>query len=152
MKKLAFLVMICSFAVSLGCGGSGEEGPEILPVTGVITLDSEPLADADVTFFPVGETLGIGGFGRTDSEGKFELQYNRGGMGAPAGEYRVQVSQRVMPDGSPVPADDDTPPIESPAVEKLPRKYSDPDNSQLKATVTESETPIKFELESKKSR
>ncbi len=146
MKYLAY--MTC-FAVMLGCGGSGEEGPAILPVTGIITLDSEPLANADVKFFPTGETLGIGGFGRTDSEGKFELQYNRGGMGAPAGEYRVQVSQRVMPDGSPVPADDDTPPIESPAVEKLPWKYSHPDNTQLKATVTESEAPITLQLESK---
>ncbi|WP_166830743.1 DUF4198 domain-containing protein [Thalassoroseus pseudoceratinae] len=149
MKPVSWLVLFSGLALTLGCGGSGDEGPEVLPVTGIVTLNSEPLADADIKLFPIGDTPGVGGFARTDAEGKFELQYNRGGQGAPAGEYRVQVSRRMMPDGSPVPADDDTPPIESPATETLPRMYSDPNNSQLTTTVTESETPITLELTTK---
>ncbi len=147
MKYLVSLT-ICTVWL-LGCGSS-DEGPEVFPVTGTVTLNSEPLADADVTFYPTGDTLGAGGFGRTDAEGKFELQYNRGGMGAPAGVYRVQVSRRLMPDGSPVPADDDTPPIESPATETLPWIFSDPDNSRLKATVTSTATPIALDLTTKR--
>lgn len=70
----------------------------------------------------------------------------------PAGSYRVAVSYRLMPDGSPVPEGegDTTPPIESPASESLPLKYSDYDKSELKATVSPGE-PIELKLTTKKS-
>ena len=131
----------------LGCGKGGEPRPELAPVTGTVLLDAKPLANADVDFSPIGSTAGVGGQTRTNESGKFIVTYGHGGNGLPVGEYRVTISRRLMPDGSPVPPDDETPPIESPASESLPEKYHT--NSELTEKVTkEGPNDFTFELKS----
>lgn len=143
---LGAMLLMCSFCV--GCG-SKPEGPELGPVTGVVLLNEEPLENADLFFMPIESTPGVGGQGRSKEGGKFEVVYFRGGEGLPAGTYRVAVSYRLMPDGTPVPEGDDTPPIESPATESLPAKYSSKDNSELQVKV-EPGQPIELKLTGKK--
>ncbi len=141
--------IFCVFACVLsGCGSGAPDGPELIPVQGTVLLDGEPLAAATVVFMPVESTPGNGGFGRTDDEGRFTVTYSSGYEGIPAGAYRVSISRRLMPDGSPVAADDETPPIESPATESLPKPYSDPEDSQLTATIGAEQMPIEFKLSS----
>ncbi len=75
-----------------GCGG----GEHYVPVQGVVTLNGEPLADAKITFEPVGGpggvALGTPSFGRTDNEGKFVLQCpTSNASGAVVGEHRVRI-------------------------------------------------------------
>jgi hypothetical protein len=127
------------FVLLAGCGGSdAPEGPSLSEVTGKVLLGDEPLVAADLTFVPTGTTEGIGGSVRTDESGAFqEVLYARGGTGLPAGTYKVTVSKRLMPDGSPVAADDETPAIESPAQETLPPYYSNPERSKLEVVVEE---------------
>lgn len=141
-RCLVMLVAIIS--LSWGCG-SEDPGPEIQPVNGTVYLGDKPLANADLTFRPSGATPGIGGQSRTDENGKFEVVYGRGGEGLPEGEYQVAVSVRVMPDGSPAPVDENVDPIESPARETLPRKFSDIEQSQLKVSVKHGQ-PIELKL------
>ena len=134
-------IMVCVFLlmVSLlpGCGGSDvSEGPSLADVKGKVLFGNEPLASADLTFFPTGTTEGIGGTVRTDESGAFQgVIYARGGEGLPAGTYKVAVSKRVMPDGSPVPPNDETPAIESPAQETMPPRYLSPEWSPLEVVV-----------------
>ncbi|MCA9015424.1 MAG: carboxypeptidase regulatory-like domain-containing protein [Planctomycetaceae bacterium] len=133
---------------STGCA-SKDPGPELTPVTGVVLLNDEPLVNADLIFIPLEGTPGVGGQARTKAAGEFKIIYSHGGEGLPVGTYRVAVSYRLMPDGSPVPEGDTTPPIESPARETLPRKYADSDQSELKATVAPGK-PIELKLTAKK--
>lgn len=137
-----FAALVC--LAICGCGGE-EPGPVLEPVKGTVYLNDQPLANADVTFSPLGETPGIGGQARTNSEGQFQVNYGRGGEGLPAGEYQVAVSVRVMPDGSPAPPEENVDPIESQGRETLPPKYSNVEQSELKVTL-EPGKPVELRL------
>lgn len=134
----------------MGCTRGGTDGPKQVPVSGTVTLDGKPLANAMITFAPAGKTRGAGASGRTDKDGRYQLTYLRGKMGTPAGQYRVAISKRVMPDGKDVPENDKTPPIESPARETLPPIYSSEQDSTLSATVPEAGGKLDFALKSKR--
>jgi hypothetical protein len=138
---------IAAFAVLAlaGCGPSA--GPPLAPVSGTVTLDGKPLSGAVVSFIPTGDTPGGGGDGRTGPDGKYTLRSRHGG-GVAAGEYRVVVSKRVMPNGSDVPPDDPTPPSESPAREILPY-YSDRSSPVLTATVPTAGATVDLPLQSR---
>lgn len=149
MQTRATILLAAITGATIGLAGCGEEdGPTLVTAKGTVTLDGKPLADADITLVPTGETGGLGGEGRSNANGEFTIASKRGGELISPGEYRAVVSKRLMPDGSPVPADDDTPPIESPARESLPARFSSEEASKLTANVA-ADQPIKLELKSK---
>ena len=85
--------------------GCSKTDPSLVAVTGTVTINDQPLANATVTFIPKDGTPGFGGVGKTDAAGKSKLFGNRDDApGILPGEYRVVVSKRLMPDGSEVPA------------------------------------------------
>ena len=132
-------------AVCAGCGGRANL-PDTVPVSGKVTLNGRPLSGASVTFVPTGATRGDGGFGMTDQDGRYKLRYLRGAAGVPVGQYRVVISKRLMPDGSDAVEGRDVAPIESPAHEVLPPKYSNEEHSTLSATVPAGGRTIDFSL------
>src|SRR5438105_3351286 len=67
----------------------------VVPVSGTVTLDDKPLTDGLVTFYPVGDTGGLGGFGTTGPDGKYKITPSRGSGGLLPGDYRVSVSRRL---------------------------------------------------------
>jgi len=147
-RRLA-LAVLCPVALAWGCGKPVD--PSLVPVSGTVTVDGQPLANATVTFIPKDGTPGFGGTGKTDVTGKYTLAGSRDNVpGIPPGEYRVAISKRLMPDGSEVPANDNTPPMMSPARESLPVGYSNPATTQLTATVKAGGGPIDFALKDKK--
>src|ERR1700730_12691428 len=78
----------------LGCG---EAAPKIVPVSGVVTLNGKPLANATVTFAPIakeGESnaAGDGSIGKTHANGEYPLPTSRGGAGALVAKHRVRVT------------------------------------------------------------
>jgi hypothetical protein len=123
-----------------GCG----DGPYLVPVSGTVTLDGAPLADAGVMFSPV--EPGPSASGTTDAQGKFELM-TINDMGAVIGEHQVAVTKRryvgVKPGEEPAPG--------GLRVEWLaPRKYANPETSGFTAEVTEDgENHFEFGLTSK---
>lgn len=70
---------------------SCSKNPATGKVSGVITLNGKPLADAQVVFHSADEKI-ISPLGGTDSEGKYELFYTDGKSGALPGKYSVTVS------------------------------------------------------------
>ena len=82
---ILFTVMLTSLS---GCGGS-DSGPDIdmIPVSGSVAMDGQPLVGAMVEFHPTGGTKGNGGFGLTDEAGKFTLTDFHSNPGCPPGEY-----------------------------------------------------------------
>lgn len=133
-----------------GCGG-GSSGPTVpmVPVTGTVRLDSEPLVGAVVMFHPIGTTKGNGGFAITDDEGKFSLTDHNMRPGCPPGEYGVTFSKITQPDGSPIPPGAQR--GEVGMVEQIPAVYSEfkPHTIIQGATVKTTETSLDFRLDSK---
>src|SRR5690606_27047316 len=94
----------------VGCGGT--DGPPLGSVSGRVTLDGQPLANAVVQFQPTGAD-GTYSAGRTDEDGYYQLRYTRDRYGALIGSHRVSVST-AAPDaedeqGNPRPAPERVP-------------------------------------------
>ena len=147
--------MPCSFRASCACVlllglavgcQPGSQGPDTLPVTGLVTQGGTPIEGATVLFHPVNKGQGIKtSYAETDSTGKFELQSNVSGTaykpGAQAGEYLVSVEKQ---DRSQVYK------TMSPPKDLLPAKYKDPATSGFTATVAaDGGNHFEFELEDK---
>lgn len=83
------------FAV-LGCGGG--DSFELAPVSGKITLDGKPVAEATIAFQPVteGRTVnpGPGSVSTTDANGSYRLLTVQGDTGAVIGKHRVRITTR----------------------------------------------------------
>ena len=75
----------------VGCSGAPDDGPDLVPVTGKVLLDGEPLEGAPVTFSP--ESGNRGAAGSTNAQGIFELGY-AGKPGSPLGKQKVSISTR----------------------------------------------------------
>ena len=145
-----WFVMAVAALVAAGCGGRKSNMPPLMPVEGLVTLDGTPLAAASVQFHPVGDTRGRGAAANTDAEGRYSLIAPDGGKGAPVGEYKVVIGKLVMPDGSLFSAAEGLAPMDSPAREAVPVRYSDYERSVLTAKVPEGGGSIEFPLSSKR--
>jgi len=124
--------------VIAGCGG---DDLRLAPVTGVVTLDDEPVAGAAVLFMPVDG--GPVATASTDENGRFTLSTtNR--VGAVIGEHRVSVNKSEihgLVDGMPGP--------DGIRIEWIvPEKYSRVETSGLVKTVNKGQNEIPLHLKS----
>lgn len=119
-----------------GCGGNGDG---LAPVSGTVTLDGVPLADAEVIFRPVN---GRPSFGKTDATGNYQLRYSAEKMGALLGSHSVTIST-----AGDQPDDEDAPT----GKEKVPAEYNS--RTTLSAQVTAGmKDPINFDLKTARGR
>jgi len=119
--------------LAAGCGG----GPERHPVGGTVTLDGDPLPEANVTFIAEKEG-GPWGAGRTDAQGNYTIRAGED-EGLQVGKYKVRVS--TYQDGNPQP----DPPIPS-VPERVPVEYNR--HTTLEREVKPGENVFPLELES----
>jgi hypothetical protein len=81
--RLSLCVVVA--ATALSAAGCGKSNPgKGVPVSGIVTVDGKPLADADVHF--MNDTFI--GYGRTNAEGKYRLV-----QGAAPGTNKVAISK-----------------------------------------------------------
>lgn len=133
----------------LGCGRGGAQRPPTHAVSGVVTLGGKPLADAVVTFRPLGGQQPANG--TTDAAGTYSLTTFSAGDGAMAGDYAVAIMKYEAPAPVAASADEDSyvPPTgQLPAPKNvLDKKYADTKSSGLTATVAAGPgNTIDFEL------
>jgi len=83
-----FLLNLLAITFFMGCTFASDD-PELGLVEGTITLDGEPLANANVVFNPL---RGKQSTGKTDSEGHYSLTYLRDTKGAVVGKHIVRIS------------------------------------------------------------
>ena len=85
-----YLVLLLAF---VGCS---KPPYELAPVSGVVTLDGQPLTEAVVSFAPIGgrETtiVGPGSTARTAEAGRYILRTFKEEKGAVVGTHKVRVS------------------------------------------------------------
>lgn len=142
--------MFLLFAVStLICLGCSDRPYEVAPVSGVVTLDNEPLQEAIVNTQPLGSSEssnpGPGSFAKTNEKGEFTLELvSPAEPGAVVGQHRVVI--RIPEELS---ASDDLNPRARPKVQ-LPTKALD---GTLRMEVPpEGRTDANFELQSRKRK
>jgi hypothetical protein len=82
----------------LGCG---KKGLKVAPVSGRVTLDNKPLANADVTFIPAEpgpkSSANLEASARTDEQGRYSLkmvQDRRDGAAVGANKVRISLIER----------------------------------------------------------
>ena len=89
---ICWLLSIACFLFVSGCS---QSGPPLGKVTGTVTLDGKPVAGALVTFNSKSPN-GSSSFGKTDSNGKYRLEFTTSRFGAMLGAHEVEiVTKRV---------------------------------------------------------
>jgi hypothetical protein len=124
-SRLLFLV--CALLLAAGCNSKAK----FAPVSGKVTLDGKPLANATVSFQPIAEEesaiAGVGSTGKTNENGEFALTAATGEKGAVVGKHRVVITKVEEQGGT----GDERPPRGGwPQKDKIPSKY----NSESKET------------------
>ena len=129
------LFVLCVFVLpTTGCGDAGPEIPPLGSVTGVVTLDGQPLPEVMVMFQP--KAGGRSSMGKTDATGNYILNFNSETPGAIIGDHAVSIRT----------------PMETPnpgQKEAIPSVYNT--KTLLLEKVSDGENTIDFDLKSKPS-
>ena len=142
---------VLSFAIASGCDSKPKANYSklgLVTVSGRVTLDGQPLAQAVVTFDDVQD--GTFSFGQTNSSGNYKLRLDSDMMGVRPGRkiVRISTSRKILglnsfesggESGSDEPAEKS-----EPAKELVPIRYNK--KSELAADVSASNQTFNFEL------
>jgi hypothetical protein len=150
MKASACSLVIgtaCALIWCAGCGGGTPSDREpTVRVSGTVTYNGQPVADASVALMPDNAPgslpgQGKGAFGRTDSDGRFQLMTYEASDGAIPGSYKVTVRKYEGQAIGVEPSEEDyqeTPEGQEPPPQSLlPEKYSNVRTTPLEASITE---------------
>jgi len=133
-----------AIALAAGCGGK-----RFAPVSGTVTMDGKPCANATVTFSPAragkGVEAGDSSVGKTNEKGEYTLRAAKGQNGAQVGKHRVSVTRVNQQAGD----SDARPPRGGwPVGDQIPKRYNE--NSELTFDVPSGGTDkANFELKSR---
>jgi hypothetical protein len=144
MRNLFYFLTIFTTVFLIGCGGGGLATNK---VTGTVTVDGEPLANASITFTPKTQGVGHPGYGTTDEKGVYLLQTSQGQAeaGTTPGDYLVAIRKSEVDPDAPPPAPGYPPVTRS----VIPVRYAQTSTSGLVATVENKRSnEINFELTS----
>ena len=135
-------------AAATGCGPQG-----LVPVKGVVRLDGLPVPEAVVNFHPVEVAKGNGGFGLADTAGNFSAKIRQGAWGLYPGAYKVTLSRKLLPEGTP--KKPKTPEeceawerAYKAAPETFPSSYTDPATTPLTAAIDGRQGPLELSVTS----
>jgi hypothetical protein len=116
--------------------GCFRRGPELAPVAGTVTLDGEPLANAQVQFQPTSH--GPYSVATTNSLGQYVLEYTKDRPGAALGTHVVRITTQTTT------VDESGVEIQVP--QRVPARYND--RSELLREVKPGENEFNFALTS----
>jgi hypothetical protein len=139
------MALLTATILAAGCGEGGL--PARAPVSGRVTFQGQPLANAQVTFTPIGEEAARPATGRTDDQGRYVLGTYTVDDGAMLGQHRVSVIARG-PDRPPKPGEfgSGMPGEQMPGDSLIPVKFFSPDSSGLTKEVVNGANKIDLPL------
>ena len=129
-SRFAIGAVFSLMIMMVGCGGPPAD---MGFVTGVVTLDGDPVGNASIVFYPAGARSSSG---FTDAAGNYELAQTRDRKGAAIGTHKITITQ----DASDL--------EENVKRVKLPGKYGDQKKTDLTKTVEGGSNVIDLELKS----
>mgnify|MGYP004445927293 CR=1 FL=1 len=146
LRKIALLAL-CALVLTVipacGKGAIKTEG-----VTGKVTFNGAPLADATVFFIPVGE--GNQSYGKTDANGVYKLQTLLGAAdaGTTPGKYQVRFEAvENVPTGKMLTDSTTGEEYERVDVQSvIPRQYTDEKTSGFEVEVVKGSNTFDFDL------
>lgn len=102
VKRLFFGFAASIVMLLVAAVGCGDSGMTLVPLTGTLTLDGEPLPFKSVTLLPIDGTPGHGAGGYSDGQGNYTLRAIVPGAvkdypGCPPGRYQVVVTEPQVP-------------------------------------------------------
>lgn len=107
---IALSVLVSFFLVSFLPGCGNDYGIDLIPVTGTVSLDGQPLETGKVEFRPSekdrSKMAPRGSTGFTNDSGKYEL-YFLNAKGCPVGDYEVVISSAAK-NGRPLKLDQES--------------------------------------------
>jgi len=137
-----YAVSLIAFA-QFGCAGGHVGAPPTVPVSGMVTYNGEPVADATVSFHPQGDHRSA--YAKTDAAGAYRLTTVHEHDGAMLGEYQVTVS-KIIDENAVAPTNDIAAVRPTPKyTSMIPEKYGKPTTSGLSASV-EKGSPNQFDF------
>jgi hypothetical protein len=114
---------------------AGCDNPAPAGVTGTVTFDGKPLANATVIFLPTdGSRSSVG---VTDTQGQYKLRFSASTPGAVVGEHKVEIRTAT---NDPDPSEKIKP------VEIIPARYNN--STELRQTLKKGTHVINFDLNS----
>lgn len=129
--------------LTLGCSSSADKWtemrPKVVPVTGTVLYNGQPLANATVTF--TNSSAGRSAFANTDANGNFTLTTFKSGDGAVPGLQQVTVRKsEVLPGKAPAVDASESLHLPPPPEERwlIPKRYGKVETSGLTAEVKDS--------------
>jgi len=141
MLRTCLATILCGFIGVLFLGCSGADRPDLVEIEGTVTLDGEPLGDAQIFFLTADPDSPYQrpASGKTDASGKFTLSTYGDTEGVPLGTYKVGVLKQEVVGELPENANHEAL-AESGVPVKMkwltPREYASPDDSGLTVEVT----------------
>jgi len=151
MKKFAALIalVLCATTLFVGCG---KKYVKTEGVTGKVTLDGAPLANANVYFIPVDKNSGaLDSYAKTAEDGTYKLQTLTGAAnaGTTPGKYLVKFDAQIAEDTgkTEMVSGKEMPVMKAKSI--LPKRYNDENTSGFEAEVVAGANTFDFDLESK---
>ena len=141
LQGTLYLVLLASVT---GCGGS--DAPTTYPVTGRVTLDGSPVANAIVTFRA--DAASHYSVGTTDEQGNYTLSTFGTNDGALPGQniVTVSVAEEIDPSLSREEYAQQQAKLRNKQKSPIPARYADPTTSGIVVTVTEGPNVHDLEL------
>ena len=141
-------LVLLSVVALVGCK---SDRPLIVPVSGVVTIEGKPLANAAIAFMPVGG--GRFGYGATDEDGQFKIGTFTDSDGAIVGEHRISITLQDIIS----PAAMGRTPEEEEEMDRrgeslwvfksrIPEKYASPETSGISVNVEKGMPPVTIQL------
>ncbi|ADB18947.1 hypothetical protein Psta_4299 [Pirellula staleyi DSM 6068] len=130
----------------VGCGG----GVKAVPVTGVVTLNGQPVVGAGVNFSPA-DGQGVPSLASTDEQGRFVLMTSTDEVGAMPGRHRVTVYHAQFVNAPTADAQGnlgEAPPQGIQTIWLVPERYSKFDTSGLAVEVAPGMPEVQLQLTS----
>ncbi|MGC1273533.1 MAG: hypothetical protein WBC44_07470 [Planctomycetaceae bacterium] len=124
-----------ALAILGGCGGPSDGPERLVPVSGTVVMENQPVDGVAVIFIPGEGTKGTGAVGVSDAEGKFTLMHQSGEQGIEPGSYGVSFSRMRMPNGSPIPEGQSAADVG--AVDAVPAHFRNPERPAFTETIPE---------------
>lgn len=130
--------------VTSGCSGAGGTSfDNLVPVSGTVTFNGEPLEQGFVSFAPV-DPQGQSATGKI-ADGKFTMQTTVSAPGVVAGKYKVMIESTDTPDAPTAAAKPQE--LYPKPINLIPEKYRHPETSGLEIEVASGMSPPNWNLE-----